>query len=129
MADWNLFIDDIRETSYVQDGREYQLARSMAEACALISRLGLPKHIAFDHDLGWEDLVPFEGSSIIAPPADGKEMPSGYDFAKWLVQLDIDGVHEMPQDFSWSIHSSNPVGAANINGILTSYLKFKYNKE
>lgn len=129
MAEWNLFIDDIRETGYVQDGREYQLARSMDEACELISRLGIPKHIAFDHDLGWEGLTPFEGSIIIAPPESGKELPSGYDFAKWLISMDQDGHLEIPENFSWSIHSSNPVGAANINGILTSYLKFKYNKE
>lgn len=123
---WNLFIDDLRDVSYVNDGREYKLARSVEEAKALIKEFGLPSHIAFDHDLGWEDLQPIEGSFLIAAPLEGKEAPSGYDFAKWLVEMDLDGVHDLSLDFTWSVHSSNPAGAKNINGLLYSYLGDKY---
>jgi hypothetical protein len=129
IEDWNLFLDDIRDVDYVNDGREYTLARSFHEAQKLIlEHENLPAHIAFDHDLGWDTLQPLEGSFLIAAPLEGKELPSGYDFAKWLTELDMDKIIDIPENFSWSIHSSNPVGSANINGILTSYLKQKYNR-
>ena len=124
--EWNLFIDDIRLPSYVPDGRVYELARSMQEALIIIEEHGCyPTHIAFDHDLGWDTLENILGSFLVAAPEEGNELPSGYDFAKWLVEFDMNGTYEFPKNFTWSIHSSNPVGAANINGILTSYLKHK----
>jgi hypothetical protein len=130
MVEWNLFIDDIRLASYVSDGRDYELARSMSEALILIEEHGcLPTHIAFDHDLGWDGLEPIEGSFLIAAPTEGSEAPSGYDFAQKLVEFDMEGLYEFSKNFTWSIHSSNPVGAANIHGLLTSYMKHKYNRE
>lgn len=130
MMEWNLFIDDIRDPSYVQDGRDYVLARTMDQAVELIALHDCyPTHIAFDHDLGWDTLENIPGSFLVAAPEEGKELPSGYDFAKWLVEFDMNGFYEFPKNFSWSIHSSNPVGAANINGILTSYLKHKAKEE
>lgn len=124
---WNLFLDDIRDVDYVKDdGREYVLARSVADAMVLIIQNGLPSHVAFDHDLGWDTLQPIEGSFLIAAPTQGKELPSGFDFAKWLVEFDINGFHDIPETFTWSIHSSNPVGAENINGLLTGYMKHKF---
>jgi hypothetical protein len=115
IASWNLFIDDLRDPSYVKDGREYKLARSVAAALELISRNGLPAHIAFDHDLGWQDLPTIKGSFLFAAPAKGEEAPSGMVLAKWLVENDLDGHHVIPEDFTWSVHSSNPTGAANID--------------
>lgn len=118
---WNLFIDDIRNTDYVDDGREYVLARSVKEAKALIESRGFPSHIAFDHDLGWDELVPLPGSCIIAAP--NVIAPSGYDLARWLVECSLDGIRLFPENFTWSVHSSNPVGRDNINGLLSGYLR------
>lgn len=127
METWNLFLDDVRDVSYTwYDGKVYKLARSMADAIALIKTYGMPAHIAFDHDLGWEDLLPIEGSFLISAPPVGKEAPSGYDFAKWLVDQDLEGAISIPETFTWSIHSSNPAGAANIDAYLKSYMKVKY---
>jgi hypothetical protein len=126
MEVWNLFIDDIRDPCYVPDDRDYMVARNMDQAIEIImAKNCYPTHIAFDHDLGWDTLENIPGSFLIAAPEEGKELPSGYDFAKWLVEFDMNGLYEFPKDFTWSVHSSNPVGAANINGILTSYLKHK----
>lgn len=133
MAEWNLFLDDIRDPLPMFLGelaytKEWKVARSFDEAVKMVLALGMPEHIAFDHDLGWDTLPLIPGSMLVAAPEEGKELPSGYDFAKWLVDSDMDGVVYLPEDISWTIHSSNPVGAANINGILSSYLKHKYNK-
>jgi hypothetical protein len=46
------------------------------------------------------------------------------DFAKWLVNLDLDGIL-MPDDFQFHVHSANPTGAANIQGLLDNYMASK----
>lgn len=111
---WNLFLDDIRDVSYVKnDGRIYMLARNVSEAKQLILTQGVPAHISFDHDLG-------SNSS-------GEILPSGYDLAKWMIDRSFDSVeYNIPESFSWSVHSSNPVGKVNINGLLKSYMNFMY---
>ena len=66
--------------------------------------------ISFDHDLG------------INP--DGTEK-NGHDFAKWLVEQDLDQKIDFPAHFGYKVHSSNPAGVKNIDGLMKSYLKFK----
>lgn len=107
---WSLFLDDIRDPSYVGDGCDYFLARTFDQAIKLCEEKGMPSHISFDHDLG--DFV------------NGVEL-TGYDFAKWLVEQDLDGLRPLPEDFTWYVHSSNPVGKKNIDHRLSSYLEYK----
>jgi hypothetical protein len=45
--------------------------------------------ISFDHDLG-------------------ENVPTGHDFAKWLVECHLDGKHLFPETFSYAVHSANP---------------------
>lgn len=95
---YDLFIDDERnpvDASCV-------VVRCFDDACRYVVNNGTPRRVDFDHDLG-----------------DG---PTGYDFAKWLVDRDIEG-HGFPE--SYAVHSQNPVGRDNINGLINSYLKFK----
>ena len=71
-------------------------------------------YISFDHDLGDED--------------DGE---TGYDYAKRLVEMDMDTdfpKYKFPDDFSFYVHSQNPIGKANIEGLLNGYLKHKGEK-
>lgn len=96
---WCLWLDDERSPP---DG-SWEVAKDFHQAVDLVQRYGFPKHVGFDHDLGW-------GS------------PSGYDFAKWLVQLDLD-TGDMPEEFGFSIQSANPVGAENIRSFLNNYLR------
>jgi hypothetical protein len=77
----------------------------MEEAQDVISDLGWPLWISFDHDLG-------------------DNVPTGYDLARWLVEQDLDG-NQMPDQFEYRVHSANPVGAANIQGLLDGYLRHK----
>ena len=98
-----LFLDDIRnppDCSWV-------VARSYNEAIALVEQHGFPQEVSFDHDLGLVD-CPL----------------TGFSFAKYLVNLDIDTA-TMPENFFFTVHSANPVGAANILGLLEGYGKFK----
>lgn len=123
---WNLFLDDIRNPEYVADGRDYVIARSFDEAVKLVEAKGLPDHIAFDHDLGWDEYVPEASGLIVITEESGQAAKSGFDFAKWLVEKDLDFVISIPVTFSWGVHSSNPEGAKNIDGLLRGYMRSKY---
>lgn len=99
---YKMYIDDIR----VPSKNDYVVVRSVEEAIEYIENYGMPVYISFDHDLG-------------------DNVPSGYDFAKWIVESDLDKKIILPKKFSFNVHSANPVGAANIEGLLTGYLKQK----
>lgn len=101
---WSLYLDDIR---YPKDS-SFVVARSVSEAIQMINDKGFPNYISFDHDLGENE-------------------ESGYDFAKWIINYDID-YNVIDPTFSYNVHSANPVGAKNINFVLNNYLKFKFNK-
>lgn len=102
-----LYLDDLRTPVEKFDF----IARSYEEAVVIIQKHGSMSYISFDHDLGLDD--------------DGRLSKSGFDFAKWLVEADIDGVHCFADNFKYKVHSQNPVGKANIISLLDGYLKFK----
>lgn len=77
------------------------------EFVSWIKENGLPDGICFDHDL--EDFTGIDGSEL-----------RGIDCAKWLVEYCLDNGLNVPR---WNVQSSNPEGAANINGLLMSFLK------
>lgn len=103
MLDFKLFLDDIREPI----SSDWLIARTYDEAVNIIKTLGVPKTISFDHDLGSDK--------------------TGLDLAKFIVEYDM--LHdEIDETFIFIVHSANPIGAANIEGYLNSYLKFKNDK-
>jgi hypothetical protein len=109
---YKLFLDDTRDP--IDAGfknNEFVVVRSMAEALSVIEIKGFPNYIAYDHDLGWDELTRIEA-------------PTGFDFAKWLINQDLDN-QVLPKDFAFSVHSANPAGAANIRGLMESYLRSK----
>jgi hypothetical protein len=99
MADYSLFIDDLRDPANKTD----VIARSSGEAIAIVSALGMPDHISYDHDLGGDD------TSII--------------FINWLTDQLIDKKLSFPDDFTFSVHSQNPVGVENIKSKMRSLQK------
>lgn len=101
---YKMFLDDVREPSWVHNGNpdDWTVCRSMEQAVNVFEDLGWPQLISFDHDLG-------------------KDVPTGMDFAHWLVNRDLE-TGSMPLDFEFCVHSANPVGAANIQGLLDNYL-------
>ena len=101
---YNLFLDDERFPS--GDSMDWVVVRSYDEAVAQVLNWGFPSFISFDHDLGPDE-------------------KTGYDFAKWIVELDMDhGVIDV-ENFEFYVHSQNPVGKENIEKLLENYLKMK----
>ena len=106
---YKLFLDDIRELTWVYPGAnasEWVVCRNFDDAVNTVLTRGFPSYVSFDHDLGDHDTQ------------------TGHDFAQWLVNRDLDK-NVMPDDFAYTVHSANPVGAANIKGLLDSYLRFR----
>lgn len=94
-------------------GADWQIVRSLQEAKDWVLKNGFPDVISFDHDLGLEH---YAGNYD-----DGK---TGFDFAKWLVEYDMD-TNSMPEDFSYTVHSKNPIGSENIRELINGYLRHK----
>ncbi len=91
-------------------GADWQIVRSLAEAKQWVLDNGFPDVISFDHDLGEAHYYGnFEDKS------------TGYDFAKWLVEHDLD-TNTMPTDFKFTVHSMNPTGAENIRFLMHNYI-------
>lgn len=103
---WKLYLDDVRKRP-----EGFVLARSFLEAIDLVEKLGCPVFISFDHDLGLYN--------------DGSEK-NGYDFAKWIIEQDLENKISIPDDFDYNVHSSNPVGRENIKAIMDNYLSKKW---
>jgi hypothetical protein len=85
-------------------GLELVIARTFAEACAIVRDRGFPRFVHFDNDLG--------------------ERHEGRDFAHWLVQRDLD-LTGLPADFAYDVHSRNPIGREAIIGLLEPYLSLR----
>jgi len=79
------------------------LARTADEAIGIVGTRGMPAFVSFDHDLG-----------------DGKDAPH---VVKWMIERALDGGC-FPGDFAYEVHSGNPVGRANIRGLLDGFLAF-----
>lgn len=115
---WNLFIDDERNLEDVTwaswqvrekyRNEEWEICRSMMEVISAIFHHDkeVPSFISFDHDLG-------ENES------------TGYSIAKWIVEMDMDGVVKIPKEFDFYVHSQNPIGKANIESYLNKYMEFR----
>jgi hypothetical protein len=108
---WNLFLDDERFPP--DDGREWVICRTCADALVEVLSRGFPNYVSFDHDLGHDKWT-------------------GHEFAKHLVENDIisgdkesRAAYKFAPDFDFYVHSQNPIGKANIEGLLNNYLTHK----
>lgn len=119
-----LFLDDERVPSDVTwldipRTNKWEIVRSFNSAVEWVNNNGFPDIISFDHDLGYEEFDTNENGIIIVTNA--TETKSGYDFAKWLIEHDLDN-NSMPEHFTFTVHSMNPVGAKNITMLLNKYI-------
>lgn len=97
---YRMFLDDERLPSY----GDYIICRSALQAKKYIYMYGIPEFISFDHDLG--------------------EKETGYDIAKLIIDIDL-LYDNLPDNFSFQVHSQNPIGKENIEKLLNRYLKYK----
>lgn len=127
----NVFLDDVRTIQMVypdvspdEEETDWQIIKTADEferyilACYGKAWIGevpsfpkFPDLISFDHDLG---------------ELDGVIERTGMDCAKFLVEADMDGLIDIPHDFNFAIHSSNPAGAENIRSYLSNYINVKF---
>jgi len=97
-----LYLDDIR----IPTTSGFAIVRNYDDAIQYMLDNGCPDFISFDHDLGDSD------------------EHSGLDVAKWMVIQDLDQDGKFfPKDFTFAVHSANPPGAANIVGLINSFLE------
>lgn len=97
-----VYIDDIRNPK----ASDFAVVRSSSEAINYFVKNGCPSYISFDHDLGGED--------------------TSMKIVHWLIERDLNENGKfIPSDFDFHVHSANPVGVKNIEGLLNSYLKHK----
>ncbi len=102
-----LYLDDIR----IPKDDNFIIVRNFEDAVKFVEKNNIPAYISFDHDLGID--------------GNGKLLLTGYDFAKWLIEMDLDNIYKFPNNFQYNVHSANPVGKHNIETILDNYLNFK----
>lgn len=100
-----MYIDDLRTPIEEFD----VIVRSYDEAIAIFKRYGVCEYISFDHDLGVDK--------------NNKPLKSGFDIAKWLIKHDKNHTYKIPSNFTYKVHSQNPIGKKNIILLLDSYLQ------
>ena len=96
---YKLFIDDLRFP--VTD--DWVVARQSGDAINIVQQNGFPQEISFDHDLGYGD--------------------TSIRFLNWIAEALMDGKLTIPENFTYSVHSQNPVGAKNIHTYMQCILK------
>ena len=96
-----LYLDDERVP---KTSGPWVIVRSFNEAVSYVSLNGIPEFISFDHDIH-------------------SEPNTGYTFALWLIEQDLDGIIRFPSNFKFNVHSANPIGKKNIESVLKNYLR------
>lgn len=128
-----LWLDDLRDPFKNEEGRvlltnaEIHWVKNAEEFEDWIRRNGLPDYISFDHDLGVEHYTPscyWEDYQLSAAHQESKDYTekTGHACAVWLTKYCLSEKCLLPPCL---VHSANPVGAANIRGVLNSFVKFQ----
>ena len=95
---YKMFLDDERFPT----SDDWVIVRSSNEAIDLVKHQGMPYEIAFDHDLGEDD--------------------TSMKFVHWIIEAFYDGNLVFPDNFTFYVHSQNPIGARNIESLMVSFL-------
>lgn len=132
---YNLFIDDMR-VPYVdplnlpkQNGfmvsaysytkykpfkdEDWIIVRNYDEFVKCVQKRGIPKLVAFDHDLSYEHYRTNDIEKFIEK--------TGFDCAKWLCDYCMENNCKFPDYY---IHSMNTVGKINIKNYIENYKKY-----
>jgi hypothetical protein len=118
---YKLYLDDMR---YPPDDPEWRLARNYHDAIWYVKTYGVPYHVSFDHDLAdvHYDQPDYGHSDDFMVSERVPYEFTGYDFAKWLCNYFQDNNVDL-SDFTFHVHSANPVGAENIRNYMISFLR------
>lgn len=127
-----LFLDDYRQPIdcfvYTKDKIYYEdwvVVKNYPEFVKYISENGIPDIISFDHDLAdghyHQNLQEGKLNYYTEDFIDDYNK-TGYHCAKWLIDYCLDNNLILSQ---YLVHSMNPVGKENIDGLLKSFIKFQ----
>lgn len=97
---YKLFLDDLRpppDSSWI-------VVRSVDAAVLYCNSYGIPREMSLDHDLGGGDDAPA--------------------FLRYLIDRCIDAQDFDPTQIIFNVHSANPVGVKNLNGLWESFIEF-----
>jgi hypothetical protein len=120
-----LYLDDQRTPIKTIPGyHPWVVVRNFAEFTDYILRNGIPDLISFDHDLADEHIDDYFKQKLETgwqqPAYETYKEKTGLDCAGWLVD------HIQKNNLilnRCSVHSHNPVGAANIQSLLNGFKK------
>ncbi len=98
---YNLFIDDERNPP--DDNKEWIIVRNYDKAIETIKARGCPSFISFDHDLGYNE-------------------KTGMDIAKSFVEMIMNKEIQLNPNFTFYVHSQNPIGKRNIEMYIEGFL-------
>lgn len=111
---YKLYLDDLR---YPDLHPDWRIARNYHDAVWMVKNYGMPYFVSFDHDLADSHYMIGQGPQEF----------TGYDFAKWLCEWMMDNNFDPDtNDFRYSVHSANPVGAENIRCYMNNFMKDRY---
>ena len=107
----HIFLDDTRKPSdvtwtFIPTNVDWVVVRDYDQFISVVSKANNITHVSFDHDLGFGKGVP-----------DWKER-NGLHCAEFLVEWAHRTRNKLP---TFTVHSLNPVGAANIRNYLNNW--------
>lgn len=119
---YNIYLDDIR----IPNDPAWTLCKNYDEFVKTVTEIGLEniETISLDHDLGDSAMEEYFNnvSKNYILNYDNIHEKTGYDCAKWLVDLSMETGINIPKVYT---HSANPIGSANIMGYINNFLKNK----
>ena len=131
LSPFAIFLDDERIPSQVTwielPFYPWTIVRNYNSFVDIIKEHGLPLHISFDHDLGLEhyedankgfEMMMKISSGTHCIPYEQFKTKTGYHCALWLIDYCLDNELTLP---NFTVHSMNPIGAANIRSLLNSF--------
>jgi len=120
-----LYLDDVRTPTTTIPGYEpWYVVRNYEEFVKWITENGIPDLISLDHDLAEEHMSDFFKQVSLTgyqiPDYESYKEKTGLDCARWLAQHIQDNNLVLK---AVSIHSHNPVGAANLHSFVNGFKK------
>lgn len=115
-----LYLDDVR----IPTEGEWEVVRNYDEFVAHIKMNGLENYevISLDHDLGEGALIEYYTNTKPNYELDYNRIPekTGMDCARFLISESMNTKIPLPTIY---VHSSNPIGSANIIGFLNNFYR------